>query len=154
LPRLQPDSTADLTDAEKDYLFDLQGYRILEGALEAEELDAINEWVDAQDAASLEPGQWIGDVETQTYGKSDGINFQNIIEAGPVVEQLIDPPSSSDQVRRYGAVGAHGVRVDECFLKVRQSGGWLGSHSGGADRRFSGLFLWHTGQWAVAQINS
>lgn len=143
----------ELTDAEKDYLFDLQGYRILGGALDADALAAINGWVDGQDAERLKPGEWIGDVETHTYGSKDGVNFQNIIEAGPVFERLIDHPAWIEQVRRYVAVGAHMLRIDECFLNVRQSGGWIGIHSGGANRRFSGLFRWHTGEWAVGQIN-
>ncbi|MEX0745438.1 MAG: phytanoyl-CoA dioxygenase family protein [Phycisphaeraceae bacterium] len=150
---LAADDAVKHTDAELDYLFDLHGYRIIRNALSAEQLAAINAWVDAQDVDALEPGDWIGDVEVQTYGSKDGTNFQNIIEAGPVFEELIDNPAWLEQVRRYIVVDDHMLRIDECFLNVRRSGGYIGIHSGGHNRRFSGLFRWHTGQWAVGQIN-
>lgn len=143
----------DLTDAERDYLFDLNGFRILRGALDQNQLGAINSWVDSQDIDALNPGDWIGDVEVHTYGAKDGVNFQNIIEGGPVFEELIDHPSWFDQVSRYIAVGAHHLRIDECFLNIRRSGGYIPIHSGGDNIRFSGLFRWHSGSWAVGQIN-
>ncbi|MEX0885466.1 MAG: phytanoyl-CoA dioxygenase family protein, partial [Phycisphaeraceae bacterium] len=58
-----------------------------------------------------------------------------------------------DRVRRYIEVDDHLLRIDECFLNVRRRGGYIGIHSGGHNRRFTGLFRWHTGQWAVGQIN-
>lgn len=142
-----------LSEAELDYLFDLNGFRVLRGALSRAQLDAINAWVDAKDLDALRPGDWIGDVEVHTYGAADGVNFQNIIEGGPVFEELIDQPAWFDQVGRYVAVGDHRLRIDECFLNVRRSGGYIPVHSGGDNVRFSGLFRWHTGAWAVGQIN-
>ncbi|HEX3815141.1 MAG TPA: phytanoyl-CoA dioxygenase family protein [Mycobacteriales bacterium] len=142
-----------LSDAEQDYLFDLNGFRVLNGALAPEQLAAINGWVDGHDIDALRPGQWIGDVEVHTYGKQDGVNFQNIIEGGPIFEELIDQPAWFDQVSRYIAVGAHHLRIDECFLNIRRSGGYIPIHSGGDNIRFSGLFRWHSGSWAVGQIN-
>lgn len=142
-----------LSQEELDYLFDLQGFRVLRNALSREQVDAINSWVDAHDLDTLQPGQWIGDVEVHTYGAKDGINFQNIIEGGPAFEELIDHPAWIEDVKRYIAVGAHRLRIDECFLNVRRSGGYIPIHSGGDNIRFSGLFRWQTGAWAVGQIN-
>lgn len=142
-----------LTETESDYLFDLNGFRVLRGALSRAQLDAINAWVDEQDVDALRPGDWIGDVEVHTYGAQDGVNFQNIIEAGPVFEELIDHPAWFDQVSRYIAVGAHRLRIDECFLNVRRTGGYIPIHSGGDNVRFTGLFHWQNGAWAVGQIN-
>jgi hypothetical protein len=142
-----------LSEAESDYVFDLNGFRVLRGALSPEQLATINSWVDAHDVDSLNPGDWIGDVEVHTYGKADGVNFQNIIEGGPVFEELIDHKAWFDQVSRYIAVGAHHLRIDECFLNIRRSGGYIPIHSGGDNIRFSGLFRWHSGSWAVGQIN-
>ncbi|MGW0230918.1 phytanoyl-CoA dioxygenase family protein [Actinopolymorpha singaporensis] len=143
-----------LTRQERDYLFDVNGYRVLRGALSGDQLQAINAWVDAQDPSALRPGEWIGDVEVHTYGAEDGVNFQNIIEGGPVFEELIDHPSWIDEVRRYIISGAHQhLRIDECFLNVRRSGGYIPIHSGGDNVRFTGLFRWHNGNWAVGQIN-
>lgn len=142
-----------LNGEELDYLFDLQGFRVLRGALSRTQVDRINDWVDANDVDSLAPGDWIGDVEVHTYGAKDGVNFQNIIEGGPAFEELIDHPAWFDDVQRYVAVGAHRLRIDECFLNVRRSGGYIPIHSGGDNIRFSGLFRWHSGTWAVGQIN-
>lgn len=142
-----------LSQAELDYTFDLNGFRVLRDALSAKQLTAINDWVDAQDVDWLNPGDWIGDVEVHTYGKADGVNFQNIIEGGPIFEELIDHQAWFDQVNRYIAVGAHNLRIDECFLNIRRSGGYIPIHSGGENIRFSGLFRWHSGHWAVGQIN-
>ncbi len=90
-------------------------------------------------------------------GAQDGINFQNIIEGGPIFEKLIDHPAWIDLVRHYIIVGntaLQGLRIDECFLNVREEGGFIPLHSGGANRRFTGLFRWPTtGEWAVGQIN-
>ena len=36
-----------LTDTELDYLFDLNGFRIIRGALDPTQLGAINGWLDA-----------------------------------------------------------------------------------------------------------
>lgn len=143
----------ELTDTEQDYLFDLNGFRIIRGALDPDQLAAINGWVDDHDVDALRPGDWIGDVEVHTYGAKDGVNFQNIIEGGPIFEELIDNPKWFDQVSRYIAVGAHHLRIDECFLNIRRSGGFIPIHSGGDNIRFSGLFRWHNGGWAVGQIN-
>ncbi len=58
----------DATVAEQDYLFDLQGYRILPQALSPDEVRQINAWVDAQDLSALKVGGWIGNVHLQNYG--------------------------------------------------------------------------------------
>ncbi|MEM7624259.1 MAG: phytanoyl-CoA dioxygenase family protein [Planctomycetota bacterium] len=139
--------------AEQDYLFDLQGFTVLRGALSAEQLAAINGFVDAQDVDALEPGQWIGDVETHTYGSRDGINFQNIIEGGPVFEECIDHPAWFDRVKRYVARGHHHLTIDENFLNVRRSGGFIPIHSGGYAVRFTSHFRNYRGDWMVGQIN-
>src|SRR5687768_2489057 len=77
---------ADLDDGGRDYLFDLRGFDIIRGALSADQLKRINAFVDAHPIGDGKPGEWLGNVETHTYGGSDGMNFQNIIEGGPVFE--------------------------------------------------------------------
>lgn len=146
-------SGAALSEQERDFLFDINGFRVLRGALGADQLAAINEWVDEHDVDALGMGDWIGDVEVHTYGSEDGVNFQNIVEGGQVFEELIDNPAWIDEVRRYIQHGDHGLRIDECFLNVRRSGGFIPIHSGGDNVRFTGLFRWHNGSWAVGQIN-
>ena len=98
---------------ELDYLFDLQGYLVLPGALAEADLAAMNRWVDdhwsyVQDPPSREgprdqvqEGSWIGHVELHSYGPDDGVNFQNIVEGGAVFERLIDYPAWLPLVSRY-----------------------------------------------------
>ena len=75
----------------EDYLFDLRGYLVLEGALSADEVASINEAVGAM--PPLEPGEWYGHVHRQDHHPNRGINLQNIIEGGKPFEDLIDHPS-------------------------------------------------------------
>ena len=144
---------ADLSQQELDYLFDVRGYRIIQGALSQDQLRRINAWVDAQNVDNLEPGQWIGDVQTHTYGAKDGINFQNVIEGGDVFEECIDHPSWFEQCKHYIQQDAHRISIDENFLNIRRSGGFIPIHSGGAHVRFTSTFRNHAGRWAVGQIN-
>ena len=156
VPVWQRDPNASqMTEAERDYLFDLRGFDIIENALSPEQLKDINDWVDQYDIASLKTGQWLGHVETHKYGSQspDGINFQNIIEGGPVFEQCIDNPAYIDRLRRYIEVEAHFISLDENFLNIRQSGGFIPIHSGGSHVRFTSSFRNHAGKWMVGQIN-
>ena len=74
----------------QDYLFDLHGYLHLKNAVSKNDVQEMNQWVDAhwehvndkkRRGAGDDSGAWIGRVETHTYGERDGLNFQNIIEA-------------------------------------------------------------------------
>jgi len=135
----------------RDYLFDLNGYRVLKGALSSEQVARINRWVDEHPPGK--PGEWIGDIETQTYQGHDGVNYQNIIEGGDVFEECIDHPSWIDDVRRYICTDSHAVSINEAFLNVRAKGGFIGIHSGGHIPGFPHLVRHHTGAWMVGQIN-
>lgn len=133
---------------ENDYLFDLLGYRILKGALIPEQLHEINAWIDAQ--PPRKPGEWIGNVEVHSYQGHDGTNYQNIIEAGPVFEALIDNPAWINEVRRY----IHGgLSLNEAFLNVREQAGFIGIHSGGHLPTCIAQTRHRTGNWMVGQIN-
>lgn len=144
-------ATSTMSDAEKDYLFDLNGYRVIKGALSPRQLAWINEWIDSQ--PELPPGAWIGDVETHSYQGHDGINYQNIVAGGEVFEELIDSPTWINEVRRYICTDGHGLSINEAFLNVRGQGGFIGIHSGGHLAAFPHVVRHHTGQWMVGQIN-
>ena len=70
-----------------DYLFDLNGYLIIKGAIAPQDLQEMNQWVDEhwdyvsgkRRSTNDEAGTWIGNIETHTYSGPDGCNFQNII---------------------------------------------------------------------------
>ena len=143
----------DLTDAEADFLFDLRGFRVVRGAVSPSQLERINGFVDEHPIDGLKPGDWIGNVEAHTYGAKDGVNFQNVIEGGDAFEELIDNPAWVEQIRRYVEVGHHHLTIDENFLNVRASGGFIPVHSGGALQRFTSVFRTHAGEWMVGQIN-
>ena len=73
---------ASLTGMER-YLFDLNGYLILRGALSLQEVAACNESLDAlQDCG---PGEWRGRVHGHNFtGSHEGLNLQQIYEGGEV----------------------------------------------------------------------
>lgn len=145
--------TSDMDLATFEYLFALNGYCVLKNAISSEKLEQINQWIDDHPADNLEPGEWIGDVETHTYGSKDGINYQNILEGGPAFESLIDNPAWIDRVKHFIVNNQHQLRIDECFINIRKSGGFIPIHSGGTTPRFSSVFQFMEGQWMVGQIN-
>jgi hypothetical protein len=148
-----PPGEEHLSSEEQDYLFDLRGFRVLKGVVRPDQLQRMNAYVDSHDLKALKPGDWVGDVEIHTYGSKDGINFQNIIEGGEVFEELITQSAWLDQVRRYIEVDDHWLALEENFLNVRESGGYIPIHSGGTLVRFTSNFRNPSGKWAVGQIN-
>jgi len=121
---------------EKDiYFFDLQGYLHIKGALTGDEVNDLNDCLDA--IPRLEVGEWYGYVHAHTYGDRDGLNYQQIYEAGEPFEKLIDHPSWFDKVRYFmGGEGSfdeqHGpLFIDEDFVNFRAQGEGIGLHNGG-----------------------
>ena len=141
-----------MTQEEKEYIFDLQGYLVIDNALRAEQLGWINRWIDSQ-PRDLPTGTWLDHVEIHTYGKTDGINYQNIIEGGKVFEDLIDNPVWIDLVRKLIENDYNRITINECFLNLRGEGGFIGIHSGGTLAAFTSSFRNHAGSWMVGQIN-
>lgn len=143
-----------------DYTFDLQGYLLLEGAISDDDLAEMNGWVDAHWDYVERPrededgrNRWIGHVETHSYGDDDGVNFQNIVEAGDVFERLIDHLSWIDLARKY-INPVNRVSIHENLLNVRGKGGHLFIHCGGHAPVSYLTFRQHnTGEWMVGQIN-
>ncbi len=154
-------------DKELDYLFDLQGYLVLKGAISRDDLAEMNGWVDdhweivenppllGNAQLGVNPGEeyWIGNVEVHSYGPDDGVNFQNIVEGGAVFERLIDHPAWHPLAERY-VNPVNGLSIHENLLNVRGPGGFLYIHCGGHTPLFYLTFRQHnTGEWMVGQIN-
>ena len=148
----------------QDYLFDLQGYLVLENAISAEDLDEMNQWIDDHEAYVEEPwatnanprerSRWIGNVETHTYNEENGVNFQNIIEGGSVFERLIDYPAWIDLVKKYIHSVVNGLSIHENFLNMRGPGGFIHIHCGGhVPLSYLTFRQNNTGEWLVGQIN-
>ncbi len=144
-----------------DYLFDLNGYLVIKGAVAPEDLNEMNRWadehwdtVDAKRRSAIEEsGAWIGNVETHTYSGADGCNFQNIIEGGPVFQRLITHPAWINHIRRW-VNPINGLSIHENLLNVRGSGGYIGIHSGGAfPITYMTFRQANTGEWMVGQVN-
>ena len=72
---------------------------MIDNALSSEQLLWINRWIEAQ-PKDVPTGTWLGNVELHTYGKTDGLNYQNIVEGGKVFEELIDHPIWFGMIRR------------------------------------------------------
>ena len=150
----------------QDYLFDLQGYLVLEKAIAPSDLATINQWIDdhweyvenpwttEEDKRLRDRFRWIGNIQTHTYNMENGVNFQNIIEGGAVFERLIDHPSWVNMVRRYVNSEVNGLSIHENFLNVRGEGGYIHIHCGGhVPLSYLTFRQENTGEWMVGQIN-
>jgi hypothetical protein len=146
-----------MVDDLDTYLFDLRGYLHLEGALSSQEVKELNGCIDAVPA--LEPGEWHGYIQAHTYGTVDGINLQQIYEAGEPFERLIDHPSWYERVKFFvGGEGSfdyhHGpLFIDENFANFRQAGEAIGLHSGGYPPIHRNQFRYHGGRFMCGQVN-
>ena len=148
----------------QDYLFDLQGYLVLKNAISSADLREMNQWIDdhasyieepwSTDGDAKKKGRWIGHIETHTYNEENGVNFQSIIEGGPVFEKLIDHPAWIDLVKKYIHSSVNGLSIHENFLNVRGPGGYLHIHCGGhVPLSYLTFRQNNTGEWLVGQIN-
>lgn len=138
----------------QDFLFDLQGYLVLPGAVTAPQLAALNGAFDSFPA--LESGQWWGNVQRMDEAGAQGTELHNIVEAGPAFEALIDHPSWIARMRRYcGEPDSYleGLFIDECFASIRRSGGYFPMHSGGQDGVVRNQYRFTNGRFRCGQVN-
>ena len=145
-----------VTDLE-NYLFDLRGYLHLEQVLSADEVQDLNTCLDA--IPILEPGDWYGHVHAHTYGTVDGLNLQQIYEAGAPFERMIDHPAWIEKIKHFvGGEGTfdwhHGpLFIDENFANFRGPGEAIGLHSGGHIGAKRIQFRFHNGCFQCGQID-
>ena len=138
----------------QDYLFDLRGYQVLRQALSPALLTELNAAFDQFPELSF--GQWWGQVQRLDNFGGAGVELQNIVEAGPPFETLIDHPSWIGRLRRYcGEQGSYvqGLFLDECFASIRRSGGFFPMHSGGQDGVVRNQYRYVNGQFRCGQVN-
>ncbi len=148
----------DTTREMQDYLFDLRGYLVLKNALSAKEVASCNAILDQY--LDMKPGEWRGHVHGQFFAsEKEGINLQQIYEAGEPWERLIDHPSWIDLVTRcVGGQGTfdcqHGpLFIDENFASLRGPGQAICLHSGGHEGVKRTQFRYHNGGFHCGQIN-
>ena len=139
------------------YLFDLRGYLLLENALTPPEVAQLNAGIDA--ILPLQAGQWHGYVHGHQYGVTDGLNLQQIYEAGEPFERLIDHPTWFEKVKYFvGGQGTfdyhHGpLFIDENFANLREPGEAIGIHSGGHTGVKRTQYRFYNGQFQCGQVN-
>lgn len=151
-------SDANPTEMDR-YLFDLQGYLILKGALSPDQLAACNATYD--EMQDIEGKGWRGNVHVNNSGRQEGLTMQQLYEAGPVWEQLIDHPAWFEKIRHFIGTddpenfdGHHGPAfIDECFGMIRGPGGALRLHSGGHVGTIRTQYRFHAGKFHCGQVN-
>jgi hypothetical protein len=145
-----------LTPHER-YFFDLQGYIILRQALSPQQVAACNAVLDVLRGTAV--GRWAGRVVAHSYGGAEGLNLQQIYEAGPAFEALIDHPAWIAKVQTLvGGEGTfdwlHGpLFIDECLANIRGPGGAIGLHSGGHDGCVRTQYKVQDGRFHCGQVN-
>lgn len=139
------------------YRFDLRGYLVLRSALRPDEVAALNACIDA--IPTLHKGQWHGSGHAHSFGGYDGLNLQQIYEAGSPFEALIDHPSWIEYMRHFvGGEGTfdynHGpLFIDENFVNIRGPGEAIGLHSGGHTHTKRTQFQVFNGRFHCGQVN-
>jgi Protein involved in biosynthesis of mitomycin antibiotics/polyketide fumonisin len=147
------------TDMER-YLFDLNGFIILRGALSPDEVAACNDTLD--EVQDFVGAGWHGHVRLfNDPARQEGLILQQVYEAGPVWERMIDHPSwfakavhfiGSDDPENFD--GHHGPAfIDECFASVRGPGQALRLHSGGHVGTIRTQYRFHAGKFHCGQVN-
>lgn len=147
------------TDMER-YLFDLNGYVVIPNALSTSDLAACNATLD--DVRGFVGEGWHGHVRLHNDpARQEGLMLQQMYEAGPVWEKLIDHPSwFAKAVHFIGADdpenfdGHHGPAfIDECFATIRGPGQALRLHSGGHLGTIRTQYRFHAGKFHCGQVN-
>lgn len=147
------------TDMER-YLFDLNGYLILKNALTPEQLAACNATYDNLEKFEGERG-WHDHVHVSNSGRQEGLMMQQLYEAGPVWEELIDHPAWFAKIKHFIGTddpenfdGHHGPAfIDECFGTIRGPGGAQRLHSGGHVGTIRTQYRYHAGKFHCGQVN-
>ena len=144
------------TELEK-YFFDLNGYIIIKNAVSVKELDACNKIIN--NLQSIKNGEWHGHVHGHNYGGKEGLNLQQIYEAGKPFERLIDHPSWINHMLEFvGGKGTfdhqHGpLFIDENFANIRGTGEAIGIHSGNAEGIQRNHYRYQDGKFHCSQVN-
>ena len=151
---------AESATEEEEYFFDLNGFIIVKGAIDPDHVAECNEILDRY-PLELTFGDWWGNVHVHSFNEANnGINLQQIYEAGEPFERLIDHPKWIKRMQRFvGGEGSfdynHGALfIDECFASFRGPGEAIGLHSGGADYTLRGRFSYFDGRFSCGQVNA
>jgi hypothetical protein len=138
-----------------DYEFDLRGYLLIEGALDADEVRQLNEAYDRFPA--LDNGDWYGAAQRRDYTADTGFELHNVLACGdPAFEALIDHDGWVGHAKRYaGEAGTYvqGITIDEHIATIRTAGGHHPVHSGGHDASIRTQYAYRNGRFRCGQLN-
>jgi hypothetical protein len=126
---VRPDAPTPLDD----FLFDLNGFLVLEDAVDERLLQALDAEFDAF-PRDLPRGDWYRGGQRRDYTGDTGFELHQAVAAGEPFEELIDHPSWIGRVRHYAGEEdsyVEGVALDETIASIRSSGGHHPVHSGG-----------------------
>lgn len=138
-----------------DFLFDLNGFLILKGALDPVLLEALNAEFD-KFPTDLEVGHWYQGAQRRDYNAHTGLEFHNCVAMGEPFQELIDHPSWINLVRHYcGEEHSYlpGLFIDECVASVRSQGGCHPVHSGGYQGALRGAYNYKHSVFRCGQVN-
>jgi hypothetical protein len=141
-----------------EYLFDLQGFLIIRGALSQPEVQAANALID-QIPKSLPRAGWHGRVQREDHADHRGISYQQVYELGEPFEKIIDHPNYINYLLRF--VGGHDnydrnmgpAFIDENFYNLRGPGEAIPIHGGGHDACRRTGYHYFNGRFNCGQLN-
>ncbi len=148
-----------MTDGEPtpldDFLFDLNGYLILQQALPVALLDEL----DAEFASfprELARGGWHRGAQRRDYTTETGYELHQAVAVGGAFTELIDHPRWIQRVCHYaGEQDSYldGVFLDETIASIRSKGGHHPMHSGAYQGTVRSSYGYRHGQFRAAQVN-
>ena len=111
---------------EQKYLFDLQGYLVLEGVLSSTAVDACNKELDRLE--KMESDDYPAPLLLGQKKTKENLYISNILEAGPAFVPLIDLPEILDIVE---TVTGGPYRLNHTYTIYRWGGGYTRLHMHG-----------------------
>jgi hypothetical protein len=137
--------------------FDLNGYVILRNVISQNEIELLENELDT--IPDLKPNEWYGHIHRENYAPDRGRSYQQIYEAGPTYQSLINHPAYFEHVKEFlgnqddfdSSLGP--AYIDECFALIRGKGESIGIHSGGHKHTKRTQFSYHNGEFHCGQIN-
>jgi Phytanoyl-CoA dioxygenase (PhyH) len=157
LPRIEFPNGRIPTELD-EYLFDLQGFVLIRGALSAAEVAEGNRLIDTI-PRSVPRGGWHGWVQREDHPEHRGISYQQVYEMGGVFERMIDHPSHINYVMRF-VDGQHTfdmhhgpLFIDEHFFTIRGPGEAIPLHAGGHDTCKRITYGFKGNRFACGQVN-
>lgn len=126
---------------QQEYLFDLQGYVVLENVVEPSWLDAANRELDKIE--TMDPAQYPAPLFLGTPKTESELYITNILEAGPAFVSFMDIPAVLGVIER---VTGAGYRLNHTYVIYRWGKGYTHLHMGGTPLKPNSQYRCENGQ--------